>query len=108
MVSAMRKLTLLTTFLIGLACVVPASAEQLEKKEVEKMINSLETIKKAVLARNAKQNGSALKGFTKHAASPVAANAFFLSCTKKLRFTDEGKRSEAWRDYREGKDDTFN
>ena len=104
----MRNLRLLTGVLIGLACVNPVQADKLEKKEVEKIMKSLQSIKKAVMARNSKQNGSALKGFTQHAASPVAANAFYLSCLKKLRFTDEGKRAEAWRKYREGKDDTLN
>ena len=104
----MRKLTFLTGVLIGLACVSPVYAEKLEKEDVDKMMKSLQSIKKAVMARNSRQNGSALKGFTKHAASPVAANAFYLSCLKKLRFDDEGKRAEAWREYRENKDDTFN
>ena len=104
----MRKLTLLTGLLIGFGCVLPASAEKLEKKDVEKLMESLQSIKKAVMARNSKQNGTALRGFTQHAASPVAANAFYLSCLKKLRFTDEGKRAEAWRVYRERNDDTFN
>ena len=104
----MRKLTLLTGVLIGLACIDPASAEKLEKEDVEKLMKSLQSIKKAVMARNSKQNGSALKGFTQHAASPVSANAFYLTCLKKLRFTDEGKRAEAWRVYRENKDEVFN
>ena len=93
---------------VGLMLPGTVSAETLEKKDVEEMIQSLENIKKAVIARNSKQNAVALRAYTKNAATPVSANAFFLECLKKVRFTDEGKRAEAWRKYREQKDDEFN
>lgn len=90
------------------ASVSLSAAEELKKADLEKMVASLENMRKAVIARNAKMNGVALRAFQKHGASQVSANAFYLECLKKLRFTDEGKRAEAWRTYRENNDDTFN
>lgn len=95
----MRKLTILTSALICL--VAPVSAEQLDKKQVETMIKSLEGIKKAVIARQSKKNGIAAREFKKHVGSSVAANAFYLTCLKKDRFDAENKRPEAWRVYQE-------
>lgn len=88
--------------------VTSAGAEELKKEDLEKMMASLEKIRSAVSSRNNKQNGVALRAYQKNSASSVSANSFFLECLKKLRFTDEGKRAEAWRTYRENNDDTFN
>ncbi len=100
--------TLLIALGTGLLLTGHASAEPLKKEDLEKMMTSLENIRKAVLSRNSKQNGVALRAYQNHASSPVSANQFYLECLKKLRFTDEGKKAEAWRTYRESQDDTFN
>lgn len=93
-----------TSALISLTmaiAVVGAEPRPLKKKDIEELAEDLENLRKAVVAQQSKKNGAALKAFTKHVSSPVAANAFYLECLKKLRFTDENKRSEAWRTYKE-------
>ncbi len=105
--SGMRRLLLLASIP---ACLLQSlsGADDLKKEDVEKMIASLEKIRAAVMSRNNKQNAVALRAFQKHSASPVAANTFYLECLKKLRFTDEGKRADAWRTYRDNNDSKFN
>ena len=85
-----------------------AVADPLEEQDLEEMMTTLEKIRNAVSSRHSQQNGVALRAYEKHGASPVAANGFYMECLKKLRFTDEGKRAEAWRKYRDANDDTFN
>jgi hypothetical protein len=93
---------------LGMAFTPWAHAEALKKEEVEEMIASLASIREAVAKRNFKQNGVAMRAFQEHGSSPVSASAFYQKCLKKLRFTDEGKRAEAWRTYRENQDAVFN
>ncbi|MGY8687622.1 MAG: hypothetical protein ACKVHP_07805 [Verrucomicrobiales bacterium] len=85
----MRRLVILSCCLVGL-------------------FPSLENLRKAVVSNSSTQNGVALRAFSKQGASPTAANTFYMECLKKLRFTDEGKRAEAWRNYREQEDATLN
>ena len=96
--------------LTALVCNLIASLAMAESKPLAErdLVNLLESLRKAVVSQNSKQNAVALRSFTKHAASPVAANTFYLECLKKLRFTDEGKRAEAWRIYREDNDSELN
>ncbi len=85
-----------------------AAAEELKKEDLEKMLTSLESLRKAILSQRSAQNATALKSFKRHAASPTAANQFYMDCLKKLRFTDEGKRAEAWREYRDDEGNELN
>lgn len=104
----MRRYPILICSLAGLLSSISVAETTLEKEEVEKMIASLENIRKAVVSRNSAQNAVALRAFQEHGTSAVKANAFYLECLKKLRFTDEGKRAEAWRTYRDDNEDTLN
>ncbi len=99
--------TALPIIALASALVSPISAAELKEKDLEKMITDLESLRKAVISQHSKQNAVALKAFIKHAASSASANAFYMDCLKKLRFTDEGKKAEAWRLYRESKNDEF-
>jgi hypothetical protein len=107
--SPLRPDHLLGRLFIALSLLtVPVQAEALNTRELEGYASQLEQLRKAVISQRSKENGVALRSFTKHAASPVASNAFYLECLKKLRFTDEGKRAEAWRTYRENNDTLLN
>ena len=103
----MRRLIIFCC-LVGLLPSLSVAKDSLQKKDVEKMLASLENLRKSVVSHNSKQNAVALRSFSRHGASPVAANQFYLECLKKLRFTEEGKRAEAWREYREQNDATLN
>lgn len=95
-----RPLLGLLTFAMGTGAVF-AQADPLKKEDIEKYLEGLENLRKAIVAQRSQKNGVALKAYVRNAASPTQANAFYLDCLKKLRFTDENKRSEAWRTYRE-------
>ncbi len=90
------------------APLTPARAEALKPDELKSFAEQLEQLRKTVNSQRSKENAVALRSFVKHGTSPVSANAFYLECLKKLRFTDEGKRAEAWRTYRDNNDDLFN
>ena len=89
------------------ALLASVSAADLKTKDLEQMVTDLNNLRKAIVSQHSKQNAVALKAFQKHVASSASANQFYLECLKKLRFTDEGKKAEAWRVYRDNKDDEF-
>lgn len=98
-------------FLAGIALLsAPAFAESkpLSKADLQKVLEELATLRKAVVGKMSAQNATALRSFMSHANSPVDANAFYLECLKKLRFTDEDKKAEAWRTYLESNDAVIN
>src|SRR5690606_16204709 len=56
---------------------------------------------KQIAAMHNSQHAVALQAYQSALASPTSSYQFYLKCLEKVRFTDEGKRQEAWRVYQE-------
>lgn len=97
------KLILLAAFCLvlgaGFGQAQSDKSTSLDAKQLEKMMKELGELQKNLAQIRYKHNSAALVTAQQHAGDAVQAYHYFLECLKKVRFTEEGKRNEAWREY---------